>query len=480
MPVGFAATSRARRAAVVALVSVISWLVLPVAAGRTRSVSTFAHAENIGTEGYVYGIPLMEFLNSAREQASVTVPNSFGDAPVNQLGNDRYLVSPGDPFVIQPNNDTLYSPAHLDLSQGPLVLHVPAMAHHRYYSFQFIDPYTNVFAYVGTRATGDGAGNFLIAGPDYQGPVPQGMREIRSAYDLVWLLGRTLVYGPSDLPKVRRIQDAYRLLPLPEYETHGLGWRPPTPSRVLTVPTPSAVPRGLAFFDALGTALTENPPPARDAAILATLRSVGIGPGLQPSQERMGTRVKLGLAAAAYGGAAAVAKLKAQIVQKSVHATHGWFVPPPATGAFGTDYDLRAVIALNGIAANRPAEAVYSIGLTDSALTNLDGAHDYVIHFPAKNLPPARYFWSLTMYDHSFELVENPIDRYEIGNRTAGLHRSRNGSLDLYLSHTPPPGHQSNWLPAPAGGFEVTLRMYGPLRSVLAGRYRYPRIVETS
>jgi hypothetical protein len=287
------------------------------------------------------------------------------------------------------------------------------------------------------------------------------------------------VYGPSDLPKVRRIQDAYRLLPLSEYQAHGLGWRPPAPSRVLNVATPSAVPRGLAFFDALGTALAQNPPPARDDAALATLRSAGIGPGLQPSLESLGARAKLGLATAAYGGAAAVAKLKAQIIEKSVKATRGWFVPPPATGAFGTDYDLRAVVALNGIAANRPTEAVYSIGLTDSALANLEGAHDYVIRFPAKDLPPARYFWSLTMYDHSFELVKNPIDRYEIGNRTAGLRHNKNRSLDLYLSHSLPPGHRSNWLPAPAGGFEVTLRMYGPKRSVLDGRYRYPRIVET-
>src|SRR5581483_11060377 len=143
----------------------------------------------------------------ARTQTSVTVPNQLSDAPINQLGNARHLANVKHQVIVQPNNDTLYSNAHLDLSAGALVLHVPAVPGHRYYSFEFLDPYTNVFAYVGTRTTGDGAGNFLITGPGWHGVVPAGMRRIRSPYGRAWAVGRTLVYGPGDLPAVHRIQD---------------------------------------------------------------------------------------------------------------------------------------------------------------------------------------------------------------------------------------------------------------------------------
>ena len=174
-------------------------------------------------------------------------------------------------MFVAPNNDTLYTMAHLDLSKGPLVLHVPKVAHHRYYVFEFLDPYTNVFHYVGTRTTGDGAGNFVIVGPHFHGKLPAGLRVIRSTYDRIWLCGRTLVYGPSDLPAVHKIQDGYKLIPLKAFEQVGLSYTPPRPEQDRHHPhRRDASPPGLAFFDALGTAIAQNPPPARDHAILAS------------------------------------------------------------------------------------------------------------------------------------------------------------------------------------------------------------------
>src|SRR5664279_2232987 len=193
-----------------------------------------AQTQALAYQAYEYGIPLMEFLRQARQQTSVTAPNAHSDAPLNQLGSARSLATAADQVIVQPNNDTLYTMGHLDLATGALVLHVPAVGGHRYYSFEFLDPYTNVFHYVGTRTTGDGPGSFVITGPGFHGRLPRGLTRIRSIYRRVWLVGRTLVKGAADLPAVHRVQDGYRLIPLAAFRRQGLAWRPTRPPRIVT------------------------------------------------------------------------------------------------------------------------------------------------------------------------------------------------------------------------------------------------------
>jgi hypothetical protein len=473
--------SRSSARLVISLFGIVAAFSLPagsaIAAGSPSAAQL--HAQQVGTDAYVYGISLMEFLRQQRTQTSVTVPNSLSDAPLNQLGNARNLANAAHAVFVQPNNDTLYTMGHLDLSHGPLVLHVPAVPNHRYYSFEFLDPYTNVFHYIGTRTTGDGAGNYAIVPPKFHGKLPAGLHRIASSYEHMWLVGRTLVDGPSDLPAVHKVQNGYKLIPLAKFERVGLSWTPPRPKKIVTTHTTATVPTGLAYFDALGTALAQNPPPARDAAILHEMASVGIGPGRHPSTENLPAATVAGLQAAAAGGPGKLAALRVGLVLGSSNKNNGWYVIPPDIGAFGTDYTVRAVVAVYGLAGNRPAEAMYPVGVFDSTGAVLDGAHRYVVHFAAGHLPPARYFWSLTMYDQNFYLVPNPINRYEISNRTAGLKRNADGSLDVYVQSTPPAGHQSNWLPSPASGqFEITMRMYGPKQSALRGTYHYPPITK--
>ncbi len=470
-----------RRLALAAVTAaVIGVALVPAGAGANGGPPTpitATQAQRIGTDAYVYGIALMEFLRTARQQTSVTVPDTKSDAPINQLGDARQLATPSNHVIVQPNNDTLYTMGHLDLADGPLVLHVPAITAHRYYSFEFMDPYTNVFHYVGTRTTGEGPANYLIVGPGYHGRT-HGLRVIRSPYVLAWIVGRTLVNGPRDLGATHRVQNGYRLLPLDKFLRFGIGWKRPEPHHIVRTITKVSEPTGLAFFDQLGLALAQNRPPKRDATILKELHTVGIGPGLQPSKESLSAAVAAGLQAAADEGPSYVKGLKTSVAASSVTHNNGWFVPPADTGDYGTDYTFRAVVAVNGLAANRPAEAMYIVGVTDSSFTFLNGADRYVIHFPAGQLPPARYFWSLTMYNQNFYLVSNPRKRYEIGNRTVGLKRGTDGSLDIYVQHTAPPGHVSNWLPSPASGtFQMTLRLYGPLPTALNRTYRYPQIV---
>ncbi len=448
----------------------------PAAAGALPTL-TQAQAQQIATDGYVYGTPLLEFLRQQKTQTSVTVPNSLSDAPINQIGNQRNLADAAHQVFVAPNNDTLYSMAHVDLSKGPLVLHVPAVAHGHYYVFEFLDPYTNVFHYVGTRATGDGAGNFAIVGPRFHGRLPAGVHRIRSAYEHIWLCGRTLVYGSSGLGAAHKIQAGFRLIPLAAFEKVGLRYRAPRPKKIVITHRTALLPTGLAFFDALGKGLAQNPPPARDHAILAELAKVGIGPGRYPSQENLPPAMRAGLEAAAAGGQAAISTLRTQIVLASEAKHNGWYVAPPDIGSFGTDYKLRAVVAVNGLAANLPAEAMYPVGSFDNTGALLNGANRYVIHIPAGGYPPVRYYWSFTAYNENLYLVANPINRYAINQFTNGVKRNPDGSLDIYVQSTPPAGHESNWLPSPSSGqFEVILRMYGPKAAAVDNTYHYPSI----
>ncbi len=445
------------------------------------SDATEAQAYAAGTDAFVYGVALMEFVRLQREHTSVTVPNAYGDSPFNQLSNERHLTGAAHQPNVQINNDTLYTYSHLDLSRGPLVLHIPRIPGHRYFVMQFLDPYTNDFAYVGTRTTGDGGGNWAITGPRFHGRLPAGIKRIRSRYNLVWLSGRTLVYGKSDLPAVHKVQDGYKLIPLKDFERYGLNWVPPRPKRIIKAARKATLPTGIAFFDQLGTALAKSPPPERDAPILREMATMGIGPGRQPSKENLSPGVLAGLTSAADNGLATVntLRLKAALANGAQH--NGWFVPPPDTGRYGTDYSLRSIIAVNGIGANIPREAMYVIGFETPASGLVTGDHHYVIHFAAHQLPPARYFWSLTMYNYAFYLIPNPINRYSIGNRTPGVRYNADGSLDIYIQSTPPAGHASNWLPCPSSGqFEMTLRMYGPRTNALDGTYHYPAITQTS
>ena len=275
-------------------------------------------SQQAALDAYAYGIAMMEFNRVAAVQTSVTVPDAIGDAPVNQFGNARILADPRERVIVQPNHDTLYSLAHLDLSRTALVLHVPAIARHRYFAFEFLDPYTNVFAYVGTRTTGEQGGTFLITGPGFRGRTPHGMRRIHSPYARTWIVGRTLVAGAADLAAVHRVQDGYALIPLVAYRRQGLAWRAPRPHRVVRQPRTFSEPTGLAFFDALGQALARNPPPARDAAILRELRTVGVGVGLHPSREHLSLTTVAALKAAVSGGPAYVARLKTALALRSV------------------------------------------------------------------------------------------------------------------------------------------------------------------
>jgi hypothetical protein len=178
---------------------------------------------------------------------------------------------------------------------------------------------------------------------------------------------------------------------------------------------------------------------------------------------------------------AVLAFLTAQImmnaVVKAMTTTFNGWSTTTKCGQPGNGILLRAACARTLPAVNVAQEAAYWTTTEDLAGRRLSGQRDYVLHFPAGHLPPNDAFWSLTMTDVVGYMVRNPIDRYSVGSRS-GLVPNADGSIDIAIQRTAPAGHESNWLPAPAGYFKLMLRAYLPGRAVLDGEYHVPPVMK--
>jgi hypothetical protein len=419
-------------------------------------------AFSAGVAAYVYGVPPLS--------VGLTVARS----PANVMFSIAKLVDPAVKAVVAPNHDTAYTVAQLNLSQGPLVIDVPDTAG-RYYVLQLLDAYSNTIRNIGRHTTGTSARSFALVPPGFRGGLPAGVARIESPTPLVWLLGRTLVRDAAEIPAVTPLLAGYTATPLDRWTA---GQRQGT--AVLPVFPPAltesgiSLPRGLAFFDSLGTYLRDNPPPARDACALRAFAAAGIGPDRAPSVNATGP-VRSALEAAPRFGARLLAAAARRSNAYSRGQNNGWLVPQAYVGDYGRNYLGRAVIARIALGANTREETIYPFGLTDRKGRPLRGRHPYTLRFERGQLPPVGAFWSLTMYGDDGYLYENPLGRYAIGDRTSGLRRGRDGSLTLFLQHRRPAGAAaSNWLPAPPGRFRVALRLYEPRPRVLSGDWRPP------
>ena len=425
--------------------------------------------------------------DARRALATAVAAHLYGLAPValrltvqrfprNGIVGIAQLAGPETRAVVAPNHDTAYSVGRLELGDEPLVVDLPD-AGRRYAVLALLDAFTNDFAYLDARAAAGGARSVAIVPPGWSGALPAGVRRVDSPTRLVWLLGRTLVDGPGDMPGARRVMAAHALTPLAAWER---GER--TPALILDAfpgdtRAALALPRGVAFADAVAAALTADPPPARDACALRAFATVGIGPGRTPSAQVTDPVVRTALAAAPRIGER-LARLALELDERrSRRRNRGWLVPGDRLGRYGRAYLYRASVALEGLGANTRREADYPRATRDVDGRPLHGRHRYVIRFAPGELPPVRAFWSLTMYDRRSFLVDNPIDRYALGDRSRGLRRGRDGSLTIYVQRAAPPGaRRANWLPAPPGRFRLTLRLYEPRAAALTGRWKPPAI----
>ncbi|WP_459574303.1 DUF1254 domain-containing protein [Cupriavidus sp. 8B] len=417
-----------------------------------------------------YTLPLYEM---ARMRAATCLRrNSAGefaaqqpDAPVrwiNHFIHTRQLLGPQHRQVVTPNNDTLYSNAWMDLSQGPLLLDVPDSAG-RYYVLGLLDFYTNPFGYIGTRTTGNGRARFLLHGPRWQGEVPAGATAIACPTDAVWLLGRVLVNGEADLPAVHALQDQFRLSTLaggPAARAFDVGMQP---GEHLGDPR--------RYAEVVNQALRENPPPQAEAGLVAGFAPLGIGADCDAAALDREALARLG---------AGIQEVLAELATPlPSDLGGGWTLPVEIRASFGTRFAERALVARNYIGALGVEEAMYVMADRDSEGAPLDGRVGYELAFAADALPQVGAFWSLTMYSKAdCMLVDNVLGRYSLGDRSPSLRYAPDGSLRLRLSATPPAdaADEGNWLPAPAGPFYVTLRLYVPQPAHLDKTFAYPPI----
>ncbi len=373
--------------------------------------------------------------------------------------------------VVRPNVDTLYSSAFIDMNRGPWLFEMPAQSP-RYTVMPFMDAWTNVFASPGTRTMGERGGRFLLAGPHWRGTVPDGLQLLRAPTRLVWLIGRTETRGTSDYPVVHRLQDALVLRPLNLDAGHAAS--PDTAALHPPTPRPAIAPIDAVrqmpvqdFFERLALLMVDNPPGPADAPMLAKLARLGIAAD-QPPQWGLLER-----GAVALGRAIAERKVQQALDRRATR--NGWITPPAILGNYGAVYDIRAVVAMIGLGANLPADAMYPSTRVDGQGQALHGSHRYRLHFDSTQLPPVDAFWSLTAYGNDDFFIDNPLNRFARSSHDPLL-RNADGSLDLYVqADPPPPEQQANWLPVQASApFQLTLRLYRPRAAALDGRWDPP------
>ncbi|QBJ97418.1 DUF1254 domain-containing protein [Rhodococcus sp. ABRD24] len=429
---------------------------------------------------FVYGFAPVFNLSQVQRFVTTGV-GANAAAPFNSFSHATDLAGPSDTFV-SINNDTVYSMAQLDLSVGPLMLDVPDTAD-AYFVLQFVDAWTNNFAYIGKRATGTKAGTYVLVPPGWPGELPADATAVHCSTRIVSVVGRWACDGADDLPRVRGLQERIFLRSLASLDPEGL----PEPD--------PAVPEELLFWEKLRLYLQAFPPAPRDVELQQAFAPLGLlEAGPSPYLDADPDLVKVLVEGAARGRAKVEEALKSGAGDAVVNGWHQTFHAFDYNDDFfeiGTidspewrisdrarAIGLRAAAAMGGLWGNHGYEAAYSPVYTDSGGDQLTGDRTYTITFAPT--PPVDAFWSITMYSMpNYYLVSNPIGRYSIGDRTEGLVYDADGSLTLTLSATEPqdPTARANWLPTPTGSFRPLLRMYIPHQSVLDGSYEIPPIM---
>jgi hypothetical protein len=424
-----------------------------------------AEARSIAKEAYIYATALLENYNTLYKQlGNPEAPEYVGG--LNHFRHYSKLFTPANHDVVTPNNDTPYSWAWLDLRAEPIVLSVPKVDKRRYYVLQFIDLFTFNFAYVGVRATGFEAGNYLIVGPQWQGETPAGIAQVlRSETEIAVILGRTSLASASDEAAVRALQSKYQLHPLSTFSKKPA----PTPAaKIDWPPYDKAKARSHDFIGYLNFLLQfAEPPHPSERSLFQRFEKIGVAPGKPFDATTLPAPVLSGID---QGIADAEEQLKATIAKTS-----------SANGLFGTreflagDYEKRAVGALMGLYGNSREEAWYG-GVVG------DGKEQVELRFAKEQLPPAKFFWSTTLYELPDRfLFDNALKRYSLGDRTPGLKFEKDGSLVLYVGHeSPDKAKESNWLPAPAGPYSLVTRVYGPSQAAIDGTWKLPPLTPVS
>lgn len=446
---------------------------MTVTSGLAIEKVTPEEARAIAKDAYIYGYPLVD---SYRILYSYFVDRNDAEyrGPWNEVHNTARVFTPADTAMQTPNSDTPYSQLGLDLRAEPMVLSVPTVEGGRYYSLECNDLYTYIFDYIGTRATGNEAGHFLIAGPGWSGATPPGIKKvIPCETELAFIFYRTQLFSPDDIENVKKVQAGYGAQPLSAF----LGQPAPpaaSPIHFFKPLTAEEQKASLRFFEELNFILGFCPTHPSEKALRERFARLGIGSGGDFDANALSPEMR----SAIEQGRADAWEAFEVIGHKMLTGEMDTSDVFGSRDTLGDKYVNRMVGTDHGIWGNAEEEALYGAFAYDTAGEATDGSkHLYRIRFPAGGLPPVNAFWSLTMYSLPARLlVENPIDRYLINSAMLpDLKRDLDGAITIDVQHeSPGPDRESNWLPAPDGPFLTGLRMYWPKAEVLDRSWKQP------
>ena len=435
---------------------------------------TPAEARAIAKEAYTYGFPLVD---DYRIQYSYFVDTKSPEfkVPWNQIRNEPRVYTPADKTIQTPNSDTPYSFVGMDLRAEPMVLTVPPIEKERYFSIQLIDAYTFNFDYIGSRATGNEGGSYMVAGPNWKGETPKGVKKVfPSETQFVFAVYRTQLFNPGDLDNVKKVQAGYKAQTLSAF----LGQPAPkaAPAIDFIKPlTPAEEKTSPQFFNILNFVLRFCPTNPSETELMARFAKLDIGAGKTFDANKLTPEMKAAIEQGMADSWADLEALKKEFDEGKVSSGD----------VFGTraylknNYLYRMIAAALGIYGNSKQEAMYPTYYVDEAKQKLDGANRYTLRFAPGQLPPVNAFWSLTMYDQPQSLlVANPINRYLINSpMLPQLKKDTDGGLTLIVQNeSPGKDKEANWLPAPKGPFSMIMRLYWPKTEAVEGKWTAPPV----
>lgn len=443
-----------------------------------------AETKAIAEAGFIYGLPIV--MNYAvMHDFVINKDSGQWKAPFNTISNEHRVFTPDDTAIPTPNSDTPYSMAWLDLRAEPMVISVPAVDKKRYYSVMLNDGNTFNYGYIGSRATGSDAGDYMIAGPNWKGEAPAGIKKVfNSTTEFSLAVFRTQLFNEKDMPSVEKVQAGYKVQPLSAF------LKQPAPPAAPAIDFPKITKEMVKtnFFDYLDFALQFAQAGPEEAEIRAKLASIGIGPGKKFAFKDLSVEHKAEILLGMKEGESKVEKAALEIGKP----INGWHV---GSGFGDRDFYkgnwlLRAAAAKAGIYGNNAVEAMYPMTKTLADGTELDGSKQkYALTFAKDQYPPVNAFWSVTMYDGKTQLlVKNPLNRYLINSpMLPSMKKNKDGSLTLYIQNdSPGKDKEANWLPAPDGPIYLVLRLYWPKTeapSILPageGTWQPPAIVQVN
>ena len=443
-------------------------------------------ARAIGVNAYLYFYPLVMMDVTRKQSTNIEPGKQIGKGPMNTFTNVQEYPSAEFRGVVRPNFDTLYSITWLDLTKEPMIVSVPDTGG-RYYLLQMLDMWTDIFGSIGWRTTGTEARNFVITPLGWRPNlgqrfvtelrVPGDVEWIEATTPYVWIIGRTKTDGPQDYHAVHQIQAGYEITPFSKW---GLSEEQAEvmidPSIDMKTPPKVQVDAMSAatFFAYAAKLLAVNPPHATDQPILAQLKKIGMEPGEAFDLDKADPAIRNGLENAAKDAQ----QLMAWKLPTLGRVVNGWSMNTDTMGVYGNSYLKRAVVAQVGLGANLPEDAIYPLNLADEAGKPLNGASKYTLHFGKGNTPPVNAFWSVTLYDTEGFPVANPLNRFALSSWMPFKYND-DGSLDLYFQNeSPGQDKEANWLPAPKGAFNLTMRLYAPKSDALTGKWNPPPVKE--